>query len=70
MIRAIDKYLFKEITIPLFVGLGLFFIIVAFGQLMKISDSVTGIGITGSELLEALAYSIPPMLGILMLRPA
>lgn len=66
MIRAIDKYLFKEITIPLLVGLALFFIIIAFGQLMKISDSVTGIGITGSELFEALAYSIPPMLGILI----
>ena len=66
MIRAIDKYLFKEIMVPLVVGLGLFFIIIAFGQLMKISDSVTGIGITGSELFEALAYSIPPMLGILI----
>jgi LPS export ABC transporter permease LptF len=66
MIRTIDKYLFKEITIPLLVGLGLFFIIIAFGQLMKISDSVTGIGITSGELFEALAYSIPPMLGILI----
>jgi len=66
MIRSIDRYLFKEILIPLVVGLGLFFIVIAFGQLMKISDSVTGLGITGSELFQALAYSVPPMLGILI----
>ena len=66
MIRAIDKYLIKEILIPLGVGLALFFVVIAFGQLMKISDSVTGLGITGNELFEALAYSIPPMLGILI----
>ena len=66
MIRAIDKYLIKEILAPLGIGLALFFVVIAFGQLMKISDSVTGLGITGNELFEALAYSIPPMLGILI----
>ena len=66
MIRAIDKYLMKEILIPLCIGLTLFFVVIAFGQLMKISDSVTGLGITGGELFRALAYSLPPMLGILI----
>ena len=56
----------KEILIPLCAGLALFFVVVAFGQLMKISDSVTGLGITGHELFQALAYSVPPMLGILI----
>ena len=42
------------------------FVVIAFGQLMKISDSVTGLGITGGELFRALAYSLPPMLGILI----
>ena len=66
MIRAIDKYLIKEILGPLAIGLTLFFVVIAFGQLMKISDSVTGLGITGGELFAALAYSLPPMLGILI----
>ena len=66
MRRAIDKYLIKEILGPLAIGLTLFFVVIAFGQLMKISDSVTGLGITGGELFAALAYSLPPMLGILI----
>lgn len=64
--RAIDKYLLKEIAAPLAVGIALFFVVIAFGQLMKISDSVTGLGVTGTELVAALGYSLPPMLGILI----
>ena len=64
--KALDRYLLREIALPLVVGLGLFFVVVAFGQLMQISDSVTGLGITSSDMLLALGYSIPPLLGILL----
>ncbi|MEC9464476.1 MAG: LptF/LptG family permease [Myxococcota bacterium] len=64
--KALDRYLLCEISLPLVVGLGLFFVVVAFGQLMQISDSVTGLGITSSDMLLALGYSIPPLLGILL----
>ena len=64
--KALDRYLLREISLPLMVGLGLFFVVVAFGQLMQISDSVTGLGITSADMLLALGYSIPPLLGILL----
>ena len=39
---------------PLFDGL--FFVVVAFAQVLKLSDAVTGLGITAGEILAALVY--------------
>ena len=64
--KTIDRYLLREISIPFLVGMGLFFVVIAFGQVLKVSDSVTGIGISGVEILEALLYSLPPLVGILI----
>lgn len=65
-LSTLDRYLLREITVPLVVGLGLFFVVVAFGQVMQVSDSVTGLGITGSAVLQALVYSLPPLMGLLL----
>lgn len=51
---------------PLFAGLGLFFVVVAFAQVLKMSDAVTGLGISSSELLMAFIYSLPPLMGMLL----
>ncbi len=64
--KTIDRYLLREISIPFLVGMGLFFAVVAFGQVLKVSDSVTGMGVTGSEIVQALLYSLPPLMGILI----
>ncbi|MDP7039383.1 MAG: LptF/LptG family permease [Myxococcota bacterium] len=64
--RTFDRYLLREILLPLFVGLGLFFVVVAFGQVLKISDSLTGLGVSGGRILEALLYSFPPLMGLLL----
>jgi len=64
--RALDRYLLKEILVPFAVGLGLFFVVVAFAQLLKVSDSVTGLGVSGSTLLRAFGFSLPPLAGILI----
>ncbi len=63
---TLDRYLAREIALPFFIGIGLFFVVVAFGQVLKISDSVTGLGITGGEIVQALAYSLPPLMGLLI----
>lgn len=63
---TLDRYLLREILLPFAVGLGLFFVVVAFAQILKISDSVTGLGITGSEVFQALIYSLPPLMGLLI----
>ena len=63
---TLDRYLFREIATPFFAGLGLFFAVVTFVQVLKVSDSVTGLGITGSEVAQALLYSLPPLLGLLI----
>jgi lipopolysaccharide export system permease protein len=65
-VRTLDNYLFKEIAIPFTVGLGLFFVVVAFAQVLKVSDAVTGLGITGGEIMVALLYSLPPLMGLLI----
>lgn len=63
---TLDRYLLREVLVPLVVGLGLFFVVVAFAQVLKVSDSVTGLGITGSDVVIALIYSLPPLLGLLL----
>jgi lipopolysaccharide export system permease protein len=65
-VRTIDRYLLREILLPFAIGLGLFFVVVAFAQVLKVSDSVTGLGITGGEILQALSYSLPPLMGLLI----
>jgi LPS export ABC transporter permease LptF len=62
----LDRYLLREIGVPFAVGMGLFFVVVAFAQMLKVSDTVTGLGITGFEVLEALFYSLPPLMGLLI----
>ena len=64
--KTIDRYLLREISLPFMVGMGLFFVVVAFGQVLKVSDSVTGMGVTGPEIIQALLYSLPPLMGILI----
>lgn len=61
-----DRYLLREVAVPFCVGLGLFFVVVVFGELIKISDAVTGLGIGAADFATALLYSLPPLLGLLL----
>lgn len=61
-----DKYLLRELLPPLGAGMGLAFIVIAFVQLIQISDSTTGFGVSGSDLLMAVVYSLPPTIGLLI----
>ncbi|MCK5691041.1 LptF/LptG family permease, partial [Myxococcota bacterium] len=63
---TLDRYLLREILLPFMVGMGLFFIVVAFAQVLTISDAVTGLGISAGDILQALLYSLPPLMGILI----
>jgi len=63
---TLDRYLLREITVPFGVGLALFFVVVTFGELLKISDAVTGLGIGPEDFLLAVVYSLPPLLGLLL----
>ena len=63
---TLDRYLLRELLLPFVIGLSLFFVVTAFAQVLKVSDSVTGLGITGGEIAQALAYSLPPLLGLLI----
>lgn len=64
--KTLDRYVLREIATPFVVGMGLFFVVIAFGQVLKVSDSVTGMGVTGAEIVQSLLYSFPPILGILI----
>lgn len=66
MLTTIDRYILRAISVPFLTSLGLFFIVVTFAQLLRVSDSVTGLGISGHEVLRALMYSLPPLLGLLI----
>ena len=61
-----DKYLLRELLPPLGAGMGLAFIVIAFVQLVQISDSTTGFGVSGGDLLLAVIYSLPPTIGLLI----
>ncbi len=63
---TLDRYVLKEIALPFAIGLGLFFVVVAFAQVLKVSDSVTGLGVGGGAIVQALFYSLPPLLGLLI----
>ena len=64
--KTLDRYVLREIAVPFAVGMGLFFVVIAFGQVLKVADSVTGLGVTGPEIVQSLLYSFPPILGILL----
>ncbi|MFC1611596.1 LptF/LptG family permease, partial [Myxococcota bacterium] len=63
---TLDRYLLREIAVPFCVGMGLFFVVVAFAQVLLISDTVTGLSVTALEVLKALLYSLPPVMGLLI----
>lgn len=63
---TLDRYVLREIAVPLLVGLSLFFVVVAFAQVLTISDAVTGLGVSGADILQALIYSLPPLMGLLL----
>lgn len=64
--RCLNSYLLKEISVPFGIGLALFFVVVAFAQVLKASDAATGLGFTGTDILRAFVYSLPPLLGLLI----
>jgi lipopolysaccharide export system permease protein len=43
-----------------------FFVVIIFAQVLLISDSVTGLSLTTWDIARALAYSFPPLMGILI----
>jgi lipopolysaccharide export LptBFGC system permease protein LptF len=65
-LSTLDRYQLREIGAPFAAGLGLFFAVVSCGQILKVADSVTGLGVQGRDLLAALAFGMPPLLGVLI----
>ena len=65
-LKTVDRYLLREILVPFGMGLGLFFAVVSFAQLLKVADSLTGVGVSGGDLVAALCFSLPPLLGLLI----
>ena len=63
---TLDRYLLREILLPLGVGLLLFCVVLAFAQLLQVSDAVTGLGVGASDILAAIMYSFPPLMGLLL----
>lgn len=66
VLKTLDRYILREICVPFLLGLGLFFTVIAFAQVLRVSDAVTGLGVTSGEILQALLYSLPPLLGLLV----
>jgi len=64
--RPLDRYLLKEIAVPFWVSVSLFFVVVSFAQVLKVSNSAAGLTISPTELLWALLYSFPPLMGVLV----
>jgi lipopolysaccharide export system permease protein len=62
----LDRYVLREILWPLLVGLALFFVVILFGEVLKVSDAVTGLGISAGDFGMTLLYSLPPLVGILV----
>ncbi|RYF09985.1 MAG: YjgP/YjgQ family permease [Deltaproteobacteria bacterium] len=64
--RILHLYLLREILTPFGVGLGLFFAVVAFAQMLRVADSLTGVGLSARDFFAALLFSLPPLLGLLL----
>ncbi|MEE2961470.1 MAG: LptF/LptG family permease [Myxococcota bacterium] len=64
--NTFERYFAKQITSPLLSGLVFFFIIILFGQMVQLSDAVTGLGLDPQSLLNAILFSAAPLLGILL----
>lgn len=66
VLNTSDRYILREICVPFALGLALFFVVIAFAQVLRVSDAVTGLGVTSGEIVAALLYSLPPLLGLLV----
>ena len=64
--QVLDRYVLREVALPFAAGMGLFFAVVAFTQVLRLSDAVTGLGMRTGDVLAALVYSLPPLLGLLV----
>lgn len=62
----LDRYLLKEIALPFAVSLGLLAVLVTFGELLEISDSLSGLRLSPGDFAQAVLYSLPPLLGLLL----
>jgi lipopolysaccharide export LptBFGC system permease protein LptF len=62
----VGRYFLREILTPWLVAVALFGHLVVFGELLKISDAVTGFGIGAADLAKAIIFSLPPLFGLLI----
>jgi len=65
-VNTLDRYVLKEIAVPFGIAMALFYVVIAFEQILKVADSVTGLGLGAGDLMQALSFSFPPLMGLLI----
>lgn len=60
------RYLLRQLAAPFAVALLLCFFLLSFAQLLKTADATTGFGLGLGDIWRVIAYSLPPMLAVII----
>lgn len=59
MKKILNFYIFKEITVPFFLGFAVFTFVLLMGRLMKLAEMVIAKGLPFSDIMRLIAYMLP-----------
>ena len=64
MAKTIDRYIFKEIVVPFFLGLGVFTFVLLIARILKLVELVVNRGVPLWQMLKLFSYILPAFLEV------
>lgn len=64
MARTIDRYIFREMLVPFFLGLGVFTFILLIARILKLVELVVNRGVPAWEIVKLFSYILPAFLEV------
>src|SRR6185295_18899084 len=64
MRRTIDRYIFKEILVPFFLGLGIFTFILLIARILKMVELVVNRGVPAWQIIKLFSCILPAFLEV------
>lgn len=62
--RTLDRYIFRELLVPFFLGLGVFTFVLLIARILKLVEMVVNRGVPAWEILKLFSYILPAFLEV------
>lgn len=63
-VRTLDRYIFRELLVPFFLGLGVFTFILLIARILKLVEMVVNRGVPAWEIVKLFSYILPAFLEV------